>query len=50
MALVRGEPPAVRWLWCHPLVIDGPVGDDPVPMPEQMSSVPWPGLARSRIS
>jgi len=33
----EGEPPAVRWLWCHPLVIDGPVGHDPVPMPEQTS-------------
>jgi hypothetical protein len=33
----EGEPPAVRWLWCHPLVIDGPAGDDPVPMPAETS-------------
>lgn len=28
-----GRVPAVRWLWCHPLAVDWPIGNDPVPMP-----------------
>ena len=32
-----GEPPGFPWLWCHPLVIDGPAGDAPVPMPAEAS-------------
>jgi hypothetical protein len=30
-----GKPPGFPRLWCHPLVIDGPAGDDPVPMPAE---------------
>lgn len=29
----EGRVPAVRWWWCHPLTIDWPLGDEPVPMP-----------------
>jgi hypothetical protein len=28
-----GEPPGFPWLWCHPLVVDGPAGDAPAPFP-----------------
>lgn len=29
----EGRGPAARWLWCHPLAVDWPLGNDPVPMP-----------------
>jgi hypothetical protein len=29
----EGRVPAVRWLWCHPLEVDWPLGNEPVPMP-----------------
>ena len=32
-----GIPASFPWLWCHPLVIDGPAGDGPVPMPTEES-------------
>jgi hypothetical protein len=32
-----GEAPKFPWLWCHPLVIDWPAGDDPVPVPADAS-------------
>ena len=32
-----GIPPGFPWLWCHPLVIDGPAGDVPLPMPAEDS-------------
>jgi hypothetical protein len=32
-----GEAPGFPWLWCHPLVIDWPAGEDPVPMPADAS-------------
>jgi len=30
-----GQPPGFPWLWCHPLVIDGPAADSPVPFPQE---------------
>jgi hypothetical protein len=32
-----GESAGFSWLWCHPLVIDGPLGDAPVPVPAEAS-------------
>lgn len=32
-----GIPAGFPWLWCHPLVVDGPAGDVPVPMPTEES-------------
>lgn len=32
-----GEAPGFPWLWCHPLVIDWPAGDAPLPMPAEAS-------------
>ena len=30
-----GDQPGYPWLWCHPLVVDGPTDDAPVPIPRE---------------
>lgn len=42
-----GDQPGYPWLWCHPLVVDGPAGDAPVPVPEEMNLRALAGVVSS---